>query len=231
MLIVRGKDRNFVDKGWLKGYRNFSFQDYYDEYNDNFGSLIVLNDEEFAAGSGFKLHPTADVEVITYVERGELEVFNDLLNEPILLESGQLQLLSSGEGVLHSEVNKLPDRGTSFIQFWFTPSTFGGEPAYVRLSPKEEELTNQLYLLFSKEKDAPAVIGQDVNFYLSRLEGGNHLLFQPEKGRGTLIFVLAGRLKIGQEILEDRDSMRTMKADKLDIRAERDSKFFLVDIK
>lgn len=231
MIIVRAKDRNYIDRGWIKGHRSFSFQDYYDEDHDCFCSLLVLNDEELAPGRGFHIHPTSDIEVITYVDKGELEVFNDQLSERLLLGEGQMQLLSYGEATLHSEINNLPDRPTSFIQFWFMPSVFGSEPYHCIVSPDEEEIRNKLFLAFSQKKSAAGKIGQDVNFYLSFLEKGKLLRFESPKGRGTLFFVLEGELQIGEDLLFRRDSLRTLSSQVFEIKAREDCKFFLVDTK
>ncbi|MDO4719764.1 MAG: pirin family protein [Peptostreptococcaceae bacterium] len=231
MIIVRAKDRNYIDRGWMRGYRSFSFQDYYDEDQDCFCSLLVLNDEEFAPARGFNIHPTSDIEVITYVEKGELEVFNDQLSGRVSLKEGEMQILSYGEATLHSEINNLPDGRTSFLQFWFTPSKFGAEPFHCIVSPSEEEIRNRLFLAFSQKKAAAGKIGQDVNFYLSFLEKGKTLEFESLRGRGMLIFILEGELQVGEELLFKRDSLRTTSSGIFPVEAKEDCKFFLIDTK
>lgn len=231
MIIVRGKDRYYVDKGWIKGYRSFSFQDYYDEDHDCFGNLLVLNDEVFAPGKGFKKHPTSDIEVLTYVDEGMLETENDTVSDKVMLKSGEFQLLSYGSGMMHSEINPSREGSTRFLQFWFTPEEFDQKPKYRKISPSDDEIRNQLCLVCSKSLKSKAVIGQDVNFYVSLLEEGKTVHFTSQKGRGTLIFVLRGRLRVGTHVLEERDSLRTMSSQNFEIIAEQESKFFLVDTK
>lgn len=231
MIIVRGKDRYYTDKGWIKGYRSFSFQDYYDEDHDCFGNLLVLNDEEFAPGKGFKKHPTSDVEIVTYVDEGMLEIENDKSNGKGVLGKGEFQLLSCGSGMMHSETNPSKEEHTKFLQFWFTPQEFEKQPMYHKVSPSEEEIRNHLFLVYSQKLKAGAAIGQDVNFYVSLLEEGQTLRFTSQKGRGMLIFVLRGCLKIDTHVLEDRDCLRTMSSKEFELTAEKDSKFFLIDTK
>lgn len=231
MIIVRGKDRYYTDKGWIKGYRSFSFQDYYDEDHDCFGNLLVLNDEEFAPGKGFKKHPTSDIEIVTYVDKGILETENDRSDGKDILRAGDFQLISCGSGMMHSEINPSKEEHTRFLQFWFTPQEFEKKPMYRKVSPSDEEIRNQLFLVCSKSLKSKVIIGQDVNFYVSLLEKGETVHFTSQKGRGTLIFVLRGRLKVGTHVLEERDSLRTMSSQNFEIVAEQESKFFLVDTK
>ena len=121
ITVVPSQQRNFIDRGWMKSYRTFSFQDYYDDENNDFGKLVVFNEEIFAPGKGFNLHPTSEVEILTYVVDGELEHFDDFSNKSSIVSEGEFQLLGTGKGVSHSEKNYNKDKPLRYLQFWFTP--------------------------------------------------------------------------------------------------------------
>ena len=227
--IVTSDQRHYVDRDWLKGYLTFSFQDYYDEENNDFGNLLVFNEEVLSPAKGFNMHPTHYMEVITYVLDGELVHFDNVSNETTHVSAGEFQILHAGDGIEHSEKNASKEYPLKFLQFWFSPNNYENKAGYDKLSVDKEKAANCLYKIFGKD-DGLCHIRQDVSFYLSVLDSGKSLEYNPSECRKTFVFLLDGKLDINRHILNSKDSARTKDSERLLIKALEKSEFFLIDI-
>ncbi len=227
--IVTSDQRHYVDRQWLKGYLTFSFQDYYDEENNDFGNLLVFNEESLSPGKGFNMHPTHYMEIITYVLDGELEHHDNVTNQTSLVGASEFQILHAGDGIEHSERNASKTYPLKFLQFWFSPNDYENKAGYDKLSVDKEKAKNCFYKIFAKD-DGLCHIRQDINFYMSVLEKNKSLEYKPTEGRKTFIFLLDGEIDINGHILNNKDSGRTKDSDLLKIKALEKSEFFLIDI-
>lgn len=230
ITVVPSQQRNFIDRGWMKSYRTFSFQDYYDDENNDFGKLVVFNEEIFAPGKGFNLHPTSEVEILTYVVDGELEHFDDFSNKSSVVNEGEFQLLGTGKGVNHSEKNSSKEKPLRYLQFWFTPCNIEQDPSYQKIKI-EQDYSNKMLKVLSKNTDSISKIRQDIDFYIAKLDKAKDLIHKPEEGRKTFIYLLKGHMEVNDHIILEGDSIRISDDRKITIKSIGKSEFFLIDIK
>lgn len=228
--MVKSQQRHQMDRGWVRGLWTFSFNDYYDEENNDFGNLVVLNEETIMPGKGYNFHPNQDIEIVTYVLEGELEHSDDITNTKTLIKQGEIQLLSAGSGVLHSERNPDSQKPVSYVQFWFTPMEYETEPSYKHITFDRSLSEKKLMKLFSNDGNAVCSIGQELNFYISTLKKGEEISYQPGEDSKTFIFLVEGSMDINGNTLNKRDSIRTAYSPMLELKAEQDCIFFLIDL-
>jgi quercetin 2,3-dioxygenase len=214
--IQRSGDRYFADHGWLKTYLSFSFADYYDPRNLNWGALRVFNDDRIAPGQGFPTHPHRDMEILTYVLDGELEHKDSMGNRGVV-GAGSVQYMSAGTGVAHSEFNHSREKPLHLVQMWVLPSAPKMKPAYGQREFTTQDRLNRWLLVASGESgnDAPVQLGQSASFYVARLESAaiGHDLAADRFG---FFFVADGTIKVNGESLESGDAVRMAGAQRLD---------------
>ena len=207
-VIQRAKDRYFADHGWLKTYHSFSFDQYYDPRNLNWGALRVLNDDTIAAGQGFPTHPHRDMEIITYVLSGEL-AHKDSMGNVGVVGPGGVQYMSAGTGVRHSEFNHSKVKALHLVQMWLLPGRKGLKPSYGQIDFNVADRLNKWLLVASgmpKER-APVVLSQTASFRVSRLENG--VLDYPfDDDRLGFLFVAEGNVNANGARLETGDAVR-----------------------
>src|SRR5512147_1960281 len=173
--IRRADERGHADHGWLKSYHTFSFAEYYDPAHMGFRSLRVINDDWIAPGQGFGTHPHRDMEIFSYVLEGAL-AHKDSLGNGRTLKPGQIQLMSAGRGVTHSEFNPNPGEGLHFLQIWILPRQRGLTPGYSEWRPTpEQERASKVLVLSPDGRDGSAVIQQDAEVYRLRLQPGERV--------------------------------------------------------
>jgi redox-sensitive bicupin YhaK (pirin superfamily) len=166
--IRKSKERGFAEHGWLQSYHTFSFADYYDPNHMGFGSLRVINQDTIAAQSGFPTHPHRDMEIITYVYRGVLE-HRDSLGNIGQIHHGEIQRMSAGTGIRHSEYNPSKTEVTELLQIWIQPSQMNVPPSYEQIDLKEELKIQNWVLLASKDNSrSTARISQDAEIFVGR---------------------------------------------------------------
>ena len=230
-ILHKAHTRGHADHGWLKTYHTFSFADYYDPERENFGVLRVLNDDTVAAGMGFGTHPHSNMEIISIPTQGDLE-HKDSLGNVTVISQGDIQVMSAGTGVTHSEYNKNKDKLVKFFQIWIFPNKRNVQPRYGQITLDPSERHNKLQQVVSPDPDAPGVwIHQNAWFHLGSLDRGTELTYGLKKpGNGIYAFVIEGDLTVNGYKLNRRDGLGIMNTENLDIRADNNSEILLMDV-
>ena len=223
--------RGYADHGWLKSYHTFSFANYYNPERMNFGALRVLNDDQVASGMGFGKHPHRDMEIISIPLEGDLE-HQDSMGTSAVIRKGEIQVMSAGTGVQHSEFNRNKDQLVKFLQIWVVPNKMNVTPRYDQISIKENEKINDFQQILSPNADDEGVwIHQDAWFNLAKFEKGNAKEYAiHQAGNGVYAFVLKGSAKIGEQILETRDGFGIWETETFTLEALEDSEILLMEV-
>ncbi|MFN7138074.1 MAG: pirin family protein [Limisphaerales bacterium] len=222
--------RGRTELGWLHSRHSFSFGEYYDPEQMGFRSLRVMNEDIVEPGAGFGTHPHRDAEIFSYVIEGELQ-HQDSMGNGSVIKAGDLQYMSAGSGVRHSEFNPSGNRSVHFYQVWFRPQVSGGEPKYAERKLAGTAKPNSLTLLLSNSgREESIVIRQDAEIFFGKLETGNSLPFELHPERHAWIQVIKGSLKVLGETLRAGDGAAISDAASLDLSAENDSEFLLFDL-
>ncbi|MCL2557239.1 MAG: pirin family protein [Treponema sp.] len=213
---------------WLDSLHHFSFAEYYDPRNMGFGALRVLNDDIIAGRSGFDLHPHRDMEIITYMISGEL-AHRDSLGNSGAIRRGDVQYMSAGRGIVHSEHN-LADGPARLLQIWVLPSVRGLEPAYGQRRFDARDRKNRLLPIASgADSAAPIRLNQDASMYAAELDDGAALSFDVEKGRQCYLVQVEGGARVNGAALQERDALKAA-GESLEIRAEGRAHVFLIEM-
>ena len=233
--VIRSHERHFADHGWLQTYWHFSFSDYYDPDNLNFGPLRVFNDDVVQPGGGFPMHPHKDMEIITYVVDGELEHRDHLGNRGVV-RPGEVQVMSAGKGILHAEYNASKEKPVRLMQLWVLPRSKGGPPRWGQKQFSRQQRAGKLLPVVSPNDAAAAdtlTIDQDATVYVSSLRAGEAVEHVSSgAARKAYLFVIEGAVTLDEQTrLEKGDQARVELADpKLTLRAERDAELILLDL-
>jgi len=229
--IYPAASRYTADHGWLKSNFSFSFADYYDPSNLNFGAMRVLNDDFVAPQEGFGMHPHREMEIVSIVLSGELEHRDNLGNHAIT-SFGEIQRMSAGTGIFHSEFNASSDETLNFLQMWFIPGESNLHPSYETSKFDVSQMRNQLLPVVSTEGgENVAKIHQDMTIYLSDLDAGKSISHTSTADRKIFVFVLEGDVTLnGEAKLGTRDSARISDITTLQIEASHDARFILIDL-
>lgn len=215
--------------GWLRSIFHFSFAEYYNPININFGKLRVINDDMVAPGTGFDLHPHQNMEIISYVVDGEL-THGDSIGNKSTITRGHVQYMSAGTGVYHSERN-FGDKTLRFLQIWIIPDKKGYTPSYGDYRFNWEERHNQwLHMVSSKEGPAPVKINQDVNIYALELEQDKEIIFAVAEGRQAYLVQVEGVSNVNNIELGTRDAIEIVEED-LVIKASEHSHVVILEMK
>jgi len=207
--IRRADERGHANHGWLNSYHTFSFADYYDPAHMGFRSLRVINDDRIAPGKGFGTHPHRDMEIFSYVLEGTLE-HKDSLGNGRQLKPGQIQLMSAGRGVTHSEYNPSRTDPLHLLQIWILPRERSLTPSYTEWHPKPEHAAAAKVLVISPDgRDGSATIHQDAEIYRIRLSPGQTVTHQLRPGRGAWLQVALGALTVNGAPLDTGDAAST----------------------
>ena len=228
--IRRADERGHADHGWLKSNHTFSFADYYDPAQMGFRSLRVINDDRVAPGQGFGTHPHRDMEIFSYVLEGALE-HKDSLGNGRVLKPGQIQLMSAGRGVTHSEFNPSPADPLHFLQIWIQPRERGLRPSYTEWLPNVEHAAAPKVLVISRDgRDGSATINQDAEIYRIRLKPGQHVTHDLEAGRAAWLQLADGELSFNGVELSTGDGASTEQPGTLTFTATRRTEAILFDL-
>jgi len=227
--IIRAKDRHFADHGWLKANWLFSFGDYFDEDNVQFGALRVYNDDVVAAGEGFPPHPHREMEIVTLVFEGEL-THQDSMGTKATVRPGEVQTMSAGTGITHSEFN-LGTKPVHLHQIWLVPGTSRLKPSYDQKRFQPNEWENRLFPVASGQNipDA-AVIHTDATIYRASLDAGHSINFDRTKGRRIFVYLVNGSLEVNGQVVQANDQARADIDVPLVLKAKADAEFILIDV-
>lgn len=229
--IRRAGERGHADHGWLNTYHTFSFADYYDPAHMGFRSLRVINDDRVAPGQGFGTHPHRDMEIFSYVLEGTLE-HKDSMGNGRQLKPGEIQLMSAGRGIRHSEFNPSPGQPLHFLQIWIQPGERGLTPSYSEWHPKREHADTAKVLVISPDgRDDSATIHQDADIYRIRLKPGQTETHKLKAGRGAWLHVADGSLTLNGVELTTGDGASTETAGTLTLTANGPTEAILFDLK
>ena len=230
-IIHKANDRGKAEFGWLHSRHSFSFGHYYDPEKVNFGLLRVLNDDAVEPGSGFGTHPHDNMEIISIVLEGAL-AHKDSMGSKSVIRQGDVQVMSAGTGITHSEFNDSKIEEVKFLQIWIFPDRQGIKPRYEQNKFSINELDNKILTIVNNEgNDGVLFINQKAAISLGQLKTSCQVNYKPfYKGNGIYIFNLEGSLKIADEILEKRDAIGIWETDNVEIKAIADSKFVVIEV-
>ncbi len=226
---IRSNQRYFMDRGWLKTYWLFSFSNYYDPKNINFGKLRVFNDDMVQPGTGFPTHPHEEMEIVTIVLEGKI-THEDSMGNRGVIKAGDVQRMSAGTGLTHSEYN-LSDKPLHFYQIWIYPDQSGLEPSYEQMNYHLTDYKNRLFSVASGQGITnTAKFHTDATIYRSNLDFGRELEFKTDQDRKIFIYVKSGDLTVNGEMLGEKDQVRIEFETELKLKANSNTDFILIDI-
>lgn len=235
ITIRRSKERGHADHGWLKSYHTFSFANYYDEKFMGFRSLRVINEDWVDPGQGFGTHPHRDMEIITYVLEGELE-HKDSLGTGAVIYPGEVQVMSAGTGVTHSEFNHSKKDLVHLLQIWIMPEKKGMTPEYAQKKFSVAEQKNQLHLVVSYKNSLkkyvkdPLFIHQDAHLYACRLDKDQQINQHFDAQRFGWLQMIEGELEVNSQMLKAGDAAAITQESDLLLKAKKDSHFLLFNL-
>lgn len=230
-IIHRSNSRGYFDYGWLKTNHTFSFSGYYDSERINFGMLRVLNDDFVAPGQGFGTHPHNDMEIVSIPLFGALAHKDNTGTEEVIFPN-DIQVMSAGTGILHSEYNHSKDKETNFLQLWIFPNKKGHQSRYDQKSFNPEERKNKLLTIVSPDKNNGNLwLNQDAYLSMTDIEKDKSLNYKiHSKGNGIYIFIINGRISLADELLSKGDGMGISETEEIYFKAEEDSQILLIEI-
>ena len=228
--IRRSNERGFADHGWLKSYHTFSFADYFDPEHVEFGPLRVINEDRVQAGAGFGTHSHRDMEIISYVLAGEL-AHKDSMGNGSVIRPGDVQRMSAGSGVRHSEFNPSPGEPVHFLQIWIQPDRRNIEPSYEEKRFAPDEKRGRLRLIVSPDRaDGSLLIHQDARVYAGLFTGEEHADLTVAKGRRIYVHVARGTLTANGAALAAGDALRIGNAGRLTLSDAKDAEVLVFDL-
>ena len=230
-ILHKSDSRGDANHGWLHSKHTFSFANYYNPERMHFGVLRVLNDDTVAPGMGFGTHPHDNMEIISIPLEGDLE-HKDSMGNTAVIKNGDIQVMSAGTGIQHSEYNKNKDKAVKFIQIWVFPNKRNVTPRYDQITLKLEDRHNKLQQILSPNADDEGVwIHQNAWFHLGKFDKGiatDYII--KGKGNGVYIFNLNGTLEVNGQLVETRDGFGIWDTDKINIKANSDSEFLMMEV-
>ena len=232
--LRKSNERGHLDHGWLDTYHTFSFGDYYDPKHMGFRALRVINEDTIAGGIGFPMHGHRDMEIITYVTEGALE-HQDTLGTYSVIEPGEVQRMSAGSGIRHSEMNADEKKPVHLLQIWLMTEKEGIPPSYDQISFKkrlEAETGNKKLLLIASKEGGDGIISvnQDVKLYAGFYKEREKSTFEILKNRHAWVQVVKGEIKVNDQALAQGDGLGVSDISKLEIEAIKNSEFLIFDL-
>lgn len=230
-VLHKANTRGHADHGWLKAYHSFSFASWYNPERVQFGALRVLNDDTVAAGMGFGTHPHDNMEIITIPLEGDL-AHKDSMGNAATIKTGDVQVMSAGTGIQHSEFNPNADLQTKLFQIWLFPKTRNVTPRYQQITLDKSLQKNDFAQVLSPNADDTGVwIHQDAWFYMSDFDADfSKKLSIKKEGNGFYIMNIEGEIEVNGEKLQKRDAIGIWDTAELEIKANTASKFLVMEI-
>lgn len=230
LKIRRSEERGLAQHGWLTSQHTFSFAHYYDPEHMGFGPLRVINEDRIEGGSGFGKHPHRDMEIISYVVDGALE-HQDSMGNKTVIRPGEVQRMSAGSGVIHSEMNHEADKTTHFFQIWIMPDKNNLKPGYGQKDFSEQLAREGLVLVLSQDaRDGSIAINQDASVYLARLKKNGSLHFGLKPNRSSWVQVVKGTIDLLGQELRQGDAAALTDETILELVSKEDAEVILFDL-
>lgn len=231
IVVHKANERGKADYGWLKSYHSFSFSSYYNPERMRFGALHVLNDDTVAPGMGFGTHPHDNMEIISIPLSGDLKHRDSMGNE-VVIRQGDIQVMSAGTGITHSEMNAHNDREVKFLQIWILPDQRNVTPRYDQRTLDQTQMQNRLLQVAGPDEQDHAVrMHQQAWFYMGNLEAGTSLTYQlHQPDFGVYAFLLEGDCNIQEQHLTNRDGIGITGVSILQIQAIKNSSLLLMEV-
>jgi redox-sensitive bicupin YhaK (pirin superfamily) len=231
IMLHKANTRGHANHGWLNAYHSFSFASWYNPERVQFGVLRVLNDDTVAAGMGFGTHPHDNMEIITIPLEGDL-AHKDSMGNTEVIKFGDVQVMSAGTGIQHSEFNPNHDKRTSLLQIWVFPKVRNVTPRYQQITLDTSDRHNKLQQILSPNADNAGVwIYQDAWFHMGNLDKGTTIDYNRKKvGNGLYVFVIKGSVKVDGQELEQRDGLGITDFDSVSFEATSDTEVLLMEV-
>ena len=228
--LRKNEDRGHANHGWLDSHHSFSFADYHDPAHVHFSVLRVINEDRVTPGAGFPTHGHRDMEIVTYVLEGALE-HKDSLGTGSVIRPGDVQRMSAGSGVCHSEYNASKSEPVHFLQIWIVPKTNGGAPSYEQKHFPPAELTGRLRLITSPDgRDGSVIVHQDACVFAAKLDGENVITHVLAPGRKAYVQVARGSLRVNGVAVSAGDGVKLEQESEIVLSSGQSSEALLFDL-
>lgn len=230
-VLHKADTRGHADHGWLNAYHSFSFGSWYNPERVQFGALRVLNDDTIAAGMGFGTHPHDNMEIFTIPLEGDL-AHKDSMGNTETIRTGDVQVMSAGTGVKHSEFNPNADKRTKLLQIWIFPNKKNVEPRYQQITLNSADRKNKLQQILSPNPEDEGVwIHQDAWFHLGKFDKDSSITYNLKKeGNGVYAFILSGKLTINGQELDTRDGFGIWNINSIEIKTTTEVEILLMEV-
>lgn len=231
MITHPAASRGFADHGWLKSYHTFSFADYFNPQRIQFGALRVINDDYIAGGMGFGTHPHRDMEIVTIPLQGAL-AHKDSTGNSKIIKKGEVQIMSAGTGIAHSEFNANATQPVTLLQIWVLPKKLNVNPRYEQTEFSQEGRKNKLQTVVAPDgREGALTINQDAFFTLSDLDEGKSVTYDRKiSSNGIYLFVIDGNVEVNGIKFNKRDGAGFTEVDSLDIKASSNAEILLMEV-
>jgi quercetin 2,3-dioxygenase len=228
--LRRSHERGHANHGWLDSYHSFSFADYFDPKHVEFGPLRVINEDRVAPGEGFGTHPHRDMEIISYVLSGEL-AHKDSMGNGSVIRPGDVQRMSAGSGIRHSEFNPSEAAPVHFLQIWIQPNVVGIQPSYEEKHFSDREKQGRFKLIASPDgADGSVLIHQDAFVYVGRFDGAEQAEVKLKPGRKSYVHVVRGEIRVNGIELGAGDALKVTEATKVSVDGGRAAEVLVFDL-
>lgn len=231
MIIHAADSRGVANHGWLNSKHTFSFADYYNPERMGFGALRVINDDSVDAGAGFGRHPHRDMEIISIPLEGALS-HQDSEGNSSVIRKGEVQIMSAGTGIFHSEMNASTSEAVKFLQIWVQPKKLGIRPRYEQKAFSREDRKNKIATVVSPDgRDGSITINQDAFFSLTDIDSGKSVTYGKQlAGNGVYVFVLSGEVEIDGQIFKARDGIGLAQFEEVKMNASQNAEVLLMEV-
>lgn len=228
--LRKSEERGHVNMGWLDSFHSFSFGEYYDPQNMGFGPLRVINDDRIEAAKGFGTHGHRDMEIITYVLQGGI-AHKDSMGNGSVIRPGNVQRMSAGKGIMHSEFNPSKDTQTHLLQIWIEPNVTGVTPSYEEKHFDDVEKRGMLRLIASPDgRKGSVTIRQDANVYAALLDGAELARLPIAAGRLAYVHVARGQVTVNGNLLKTGDALKAIDETEIEIKDGQQAEVLLFDL-
>ncbi len=229
--IIKASDRGHADHGWLKTYHSFSFADYQNPERVHFGMLRVLNDDTVAAGKGFGTHPHENMEIVTIVLKGSVE-HKDSMGNTSVIKTHEVQIMSAGTGITHSEFNPSGTEELQLLQIWIFPKERDIEPRYDQRFFQPDFRRNRFDFVVSPDETGESIwINQDAYISMGRYARGINATYKIKKpGNGIYVFIISGKVTVVGKVLDERDAVAVTETDKVSFVPSTESEILVIEV-